>query len=144
MSKSSEIQWPPEIIYKHYDIPRLVNKCTQQCKPNLEELKEFELSTNIKNLPNSNSLRCYFNCFWIELGIMKPGSAAIDPTGFFELLDQMTEEEQDKYMKLIRGCTKRLNKIKDPIEVSYQAVLCGKENSNEVIFCCRILFRHNI
>lgn len=65
---------------------------------------------------------------------MKPGSALVDPTDFFELMDKMTTEEQDKYMKLIRGCTKRLNKIKDPTEVAYQAVVCGKENSNEVNF----------
>lgn len=100
----------------------------------MEEIKEFELKTDMKNLPNSTSLRCYFNCFWIELGILKPGSAVVNPTDFFELMDGMTEEEQNKYMILMRGCTKRLSKIKDPIEVAYQAMVCGKQNSNEVNF----------
>lgn len=71
----------------------------------------------------------------------------MNPTEFFELLDKMTEEEQNKFMILIKGCTKRLNKIKDPLEVAYQAVLCGKENSNEVIFfhkCLHNLIIHNI
>lgn len=100
----------------------------------MEEVKEFELATNMNNLPNSKSLRCYFNCCWIEVGVMRPGSAVVNPTEFFELMDKMTEEDQNNYMKLIKGCTKRLNKIKDPIEVAYQAMVCGKENSNEVIF----------
>lgn len=99
----------------------------------MEEIKKFELTTDMKNLPNSMSLRCYFHCFWVELGVLKPGSAVVDPTDFFQLMDKMTAEEQDKYMILIKGCTKRLNRIKDPIEVAYQAMVCGKENSNEVL-----------
>lgn len=86
----------------------------------------------MNNLPNSKGVRCYFLCFWIEMGIMKPGSVVVNPTDFFELMDKMTEDEQNKYIKLIKGCTKRLSKIKDPTEVAYQAVVCGKENSNEV------------
>lgn len=119
-------------MYQHYDAPGLVKQCSEQCKNDLAEVKEFELTTDMKNLPNSKGIRCYFLCFWIELGVMRPGSPIIDPTDFFELMDKMTEEEQNKYMILIKGCTKRLSKIKDPTEVAYQAVLCGKENSNEV------------
>lgn len=98
----------------------------------MDDIKEFEHTTDMNNLPNNKATRCYFHCYWIELRLMKPGSSAIDPTDFLQLMDQMTEEDQDKYMKLIKGCTKRLSKIKDPVEVAYQAVLCGKQNSNEV------------
>lgn len=64
---------------------------------------------------------------------MKPNSTEIDPSEFFDLMEQMTEEDQDKYVKLMKGCTRRLNKIKDPVEIAMQLVVCGKENSNEVI-----------
>lgn len=120
------------MVYQHYDVPRLIKRCSEQCKNDLAEIKVFELTTDMNNLPNSKGVRCYFLCFWIEMGIMKPGSVVVNPTDFFELMDKMTEDEQNKYIKLIKGCTKRLSKIKDPTEVAYQAVVCGKENSNEV------------
>lgn len=114
-------------------MPALVKKCSEKCKNNLDEVKEFEQTTDLKNLPNSEGIRCYFTCCWIELGIMKPNSTEIDPSEFFDLMEQMTEEDQDKYVKLMKGCTRRLNKIKDPVEIAMQLVVCGKENSNEVI-----------
>lgn len=114
-------------------MPTLVKKCSEMCENNLDEVKEFEQTTNLKNLPNSEGIRCYFICCWIEMGVMKPNSTQIDPSDFFDLMEQMTEEEQDRYVKLMKGCTRRLTKIKDPTEVAYQAVVCGKENSNKVI-----------
>lgn len=129
---SLSIKWPPAIVYQHYDVPGLVQRCSEKCKNNLDEVKEFEQTTDLTNLPNSEGIRCYFTCFWIELGVMQPGSPHINPSDFFELMDQMTEQEQENYLTLMKGCTKRLNKIKDPVEVSYQAMACGKQNSNEV------------
>lgn len=119
-------------MYQHYDIPKLVKNCRALCKVDVEELQEFELSTDFDHLSNTMEIRCYLHCASMELRIMKPGSSIIDPTEFFDVIDQMTEEEQNKMMKMMRGCSKRVAKIKDPVEIVYQALVCMKENANEV------------
>ncbi|XP_031626713.1 uncharacterized protein LOC116342996 [Contarinia nasturtii] len=127
-------KWPPEVVYQYYDIPTMVKTCSQRCEPNMEEIKEFELTTDLNKLPNNKNVKCYFHCLWVEAGFMKPGSAAFDPSVFFELMEKMSEEDQDKYLKITKGCAKRVSKIKDPIEVSYQTMVCCKENSNELFY----------
>lgn len=50
----------------------------------------------------------------------------IDPTEFVELMNQMTSEEQNKYLKMSKKCNK---KNKDVCEMIYQMNLCWKKNS---------------
>lgn len=119
-------------MYQHYDIPKLVKNCHDLCKVDVEELQEFELSTDFDHLPNTLEIRCYLHCATMELRIMKPGSSIIDPSEFFDVVDQMTEEEQNKIMKMVRGWSKKVAKIKDPVEIVYQALVCMKKNSAEV------------
>lgn len=100
----------------------------------------------MQNLPKSPEIRCYFYCGWIEYKLMKRGSTTFYPSTLFDLMEEMTEEEQKKYFKLIRGCAKRISRIKDPVEVSYQARVCEKENDPDVrildLFICEFDFTH--
>lgn len=116
-----------------FDIPKLISECTQECNPNLDELKLFELTPDLTNLPSSESLKCYIHCTLVHFKFLEPGSPVVDTSTFFKLIGKMTQNDQDNYLKLFHDCAKRVSKIQNPLEVAYQAMVCGKENSNEVI-----------
>lgn len=80
------------------------------------------------NLPNSRELKCYLHCLLIEFEILKENSNSVEYSKFLDALNNMTTEEQGKFLKLSRKCNK---KYKDLCEMAYQMNLCFKRNSNE-------------
>lgn len=110
----------------------MVKKCATECKTDLNEVKEFELTTDFNSLPNSPELKCYFLCGYIEVGFMKPNSPKVTPDRFLDLLNQMEKDDQRKYLTMSKGCSTKVKSIKNPTEVAYQANVCLKRNSVEV------------
>lgn len=44
----------------------------------------------------------------------------------------LTEKEQSIYLKMGKGCPKKVRRIKDPIDKIYIGQICLKENDNDV------------
>lgn len=97
-------------------------------KPNVEKLKEFELTTDFDNLPADRSLKCYLYCLMIEFEFMKPDSPAVDLTKFVGIMNDMETFEQNTYLRMFKKCNK---KYKDMCEMIYQMNVCAKKNDNE-------------
>lgn len=106
--------------------------CRDQCNTDLEEVKRFELTTDLKNLPNSRGLKCYFYCFMENCGVFKPNSTRINVQNMMDTADKLTKEELDIMFGMGRGCMKRIVNLKDPHEIAYQLNVCSKLNDNEV------------
>lgn len=115
------------MVGEYYDL-NFVQKCLDKHKPNLDDLRRLEWSQTMDNLPDSREMKCYLHCLLVELRIMKENSTTIEPTEFLGILNQMTTDEQNKYLKLTKKCNK---KNKDLCEMVYQMNLCSKRNSNE-------------
>lgn len=113
---------------EHYDVKGAVDKCLDLHKPDIKKLEEFELSTDLDNLPNDRSIKCYMYCLIMEFEMMKPDSPAIDVTKFVGIMNDMTALEQNIYLKMFRKCNK---KYKDYCEMVYQMNVCAKRNDNE-------------
>lgn len=88
----------------------MIKKCSPECKINLDEVKEFELSTDTTNLPNSSELKCYFLCAYIEFGLMEPNSPKLIPDRVFDVVNQMEKDEQRKYLVMGKGCATKIKK----------------------------------
>lgn len=97
-----------------------------------EEVQRFELSTDLKNLPDSQVLKCYIHCVMEETGAIKRNSTRINVGLMMDLINDLSREQQDIYFRMSRGCIKRTMHIKDPFQFAYIMNVCAKENDNEV------------
>lgn len=125
-------QWPPEILINACDISPIVKKCYEQCNVTSEEVQRFELTTDYDHLPHSNELKCYLHCVMASCGVFKPNSTRLDIAYMMEIVERLPREEQDIVFAMGRGCVKRIQNMKDPIEIAYTLNVCGKQNDNEV------------
>lgn len=105
----------------------VVTNCLEKHKPDIDEIRTLEWSTSMDNLPSSRALKCFLHCLMVEFRFMKEDSTTVDPTEFVEIMNHMTTEEQNKYLKMSKKCNK---KNKDLCEMVYQMNLCWKRNSN--------------
>lgn len=90
------------------------------------------MTPDVDHLPDSDELKCYFLCLYIEAHLMKPNSTAIDPSELIDLAQKLNNEEYKNLLTLSKGCLSRVRKLKKPIEIAYQLNVCGKQNSPEV------------
>lgn len=125
-------QWPPEVFNQSCNVKDIVEECRDKCNADLEEVKHFETATDLKNLPNSFALKCYFYCVMAECHVFKPNSTRLDIAYLMDLVEKLTREEQDIVFGLGRGCVKRIMHMKDPYEIAYTLNVCSKGNDNEV------------
>lgn len=109
-----------------------ISTCFDKCKPSKAEIQEFELSSDYKKLPNSKPLKCYIHCLFVEYRLFNTTTNEVDLTDFINFLSQLSEKEQNIYLKMGKGCAKKVRRIKDPIEKIYQGQICLKENDNDV------------
>lgn len=121
--------WPPAVIYNNFDIKTVVQTCLEETKLDPEIAKKFELSTDLKNLPTDRALKCYMYCQFVEFGLMTRANNNVDLSHLLDVINQMEEHEQNKYLKMSRRCT---IKNKDPCEMVYLVNACLKNNDNEV------------
>lgn len=126
------MQWPPPIFFEHYNISTGIIKCRDQCHANLREVELFEKTTDLNNLPHSDSLKCYIHCGCLQLHLMKPNSTKVDIGEFLTLMADLSDEINLKYFRMSRGCHEKIRKLKDPVEVAYQLNVCYKRNAPDV------------
>lgn len=125
-------QWPPEILLNACDFTSILKKCYQSSNVTSEEVKRFEQTSDLNNLPHSNELKLYFHCVMATCGVFKPNSTRLDIAYMMELVERLPREQQDIIFMMGRGCVKRVQNMKDPIEIAYTLNVCGKTNDNEV------------
>lgn len=109
-----------------------MKKFHSQCNSSFALIQEFELSTNLENIPKSPELKCFLYSAYVHFGYIKSNSPRLNFQSFIELASEFTDDEAKRMIKLFSGCEKRAKKSKDPIEVVYIFNACGKQNVNEV------------
>lgn len=129
---NNNLQWPPKALQDIYNSPEKIKKCHNECNSTYDIVHDFEISTNLNNLPDSNELKCYIHCAYITLGYIKPNSLKINFQSIYELSSDFTDNEVKRMTKLYAGCEKRIKKIKDLVERVYMMNVCAKQNANEV------------
>lgn len=99
-----------------------------------KEVMEFEMTEDMDHLPDSQAFKVYIRC-WGELTEgLDPKSNKVLLGKFSEYFADLTREQQEIYVRMGRGCVKRIKLIKDFLEYSYEALVCVKQNDNEVNF----------
>lgn len=111
----------------HYDF-NIVHECLLEHKPDLEKLYIFEYSNSLENLPNDRNIKCYVRCLFVKFGLFEENSTVLQPVKFLEAMNEMTIDEQNRYLKMGKKCIK---KNKDLCEMGFQQVLCYKKKSLE-------------
>lgn len=121
------------------NVSEVIKYCFQKCPVDPEELKLFELSTDLNHLPNSYLLKCYIHCTMEETGAIKRNSTKINVGQMMDTINQLPKEQQDILFAMGRGCVRRIMNIKDPLQYAYILNVCAKENDNEVRECSLFL-----
>lgn len=114
--------------------PRIntTNICREQCRVDLSEVRYFEMTTDLKNLPNSKELKCYMYCFMVACRVFKPDSWRLNTIYLMEQIEKLPKYAQDILFGMGRGCIRRIVNLRDPYEIAYTMNVCSKENDNEV------------
>lgn len=80
---------------EYFDIEGTVKLCHEKCKVDLEEVKRFELTTDLGNLPKGPELKCYFYCVMETCGVFKTNSTQLNVAFMMDLIEKLPREEQD-------------------------------------------------
>lgn len=128
-----QFQFPPyAAIYKHYDVAHINKVCLEKSGVSIKEIEEFENAEDLKHLPDSPALRIWFRCVAEAVERVEPNTNKPILTKALDFVADLNEEEKLIYIKMNKGCSKRLKAIKDLLEYTYQLNVCYKENDNEV------------
>lgn len=129
-------QWPSKEMTNSMEeiCPRVntTDMCRDQCNVNLDEVKRFELTTDLTNLPNSKELKCYLHCFMSACLVFTPNSLRLNVVFMMEQIEKLPRYQQDILFGMGRGCIRRTMHLKDRVEIAYVLNVCSKENDNEV------------
>ncbi len=119
-------------LLKHYDggVP---DRCEQRTGVDRREIMEFEMTTDLDHLPDSDVLKAYILCYSEEHEFVdkKSPKIVIGGRGGSYIID-ITKEEANLYLGMMKGCVKKLRGITDRKELAYQLQVCWKTNDNEV------------
>lgn len=88
-------QWPPKELNEDCDIEGSIKLCHERCKVDLGEVKRFELSTDLGNLPNSQELKCYLYCFMESCGVFQKNSTRLNLEFVMNKIEKLPREKQD-------------------------------------------------
>lgn len=98
-----------------------------------KELEEFEMTEDLEHLPDSHELKLYLRCGGELTDGLDTKSNKVLLGKFAEYFADLSREQQEIYVRMGRGCAKRIKNIKDRLDFFYEAVVCFKQNDNEVI-----------
>lgn len=121
-----------DIVRKHYDVDNVVKICYEKSGVDKSELHEFEVTTDLKNIPNSHALKVYLRCCGELSNAIDTQSNKILLTNFLKYLDDLPLPYQLIYINMTKGCMARAGKVTDPLEYPYAFAICCKKNDNEV------------
>lgn len=122
-------KWPPRLIFELYDVEQMQANCNAETNIDRKLLEEFETTRDLKNLPDTRELRCYFYCMLKQIGFMKENSTETHPQAVITVLEKLHPDDFERYIKMNRKCT---NKQKEPCDKAYAYNKCWKLNSPEV------------
>ncbi|XP_037038742.1 uncharacterized protein LOC119076162 [Bradysia coprophila] len=122
---------PMEKVRKHYDIDYYVKTCYERTGADWNELHEFEITTDLEHVPNSHSIKLFFRCFGEVSESVDTKSNKLNFSKFLDHWADLTQAEQEIYLKMGKGCIRRAKSITDRLEFSYSITLCAKQNDNE-------------
>lgn len=88
-------------------------------------VRDFSDGDDFDNLPTDYTLKDYMLCCAIEYGLMKEGSPNINLESMIEYINTLEPYYQEIYFGFNKKCG---NKLKDPREKIYAALLCYKKN----------------
>lgn len=125
-------QWPPKVLRDLYNNPEFIKDNHNECNSSFAIIQEFELTKDLKNIPDSKEIKCYLYRAYVHYGYIKPNSPKLNFQPFLELMSETTDDDAKRMAKLFAGCEKRARKSKDPVEVVYIFNACGKQNVNDV------------
>lgn len=90
------------------------------------------MTEDLEHLPNSQAIKSYLRCYAEINEIVDTKSNKMLVGKFGELLIELTSEQKEIYLRMSKGCAKRLREVKDPLEFTYGLYVCFKQNDNEV------------
>lgn len=97
-----------------------------------KELVEFEMTEDLEHLPNSRAIKIYFLCFGELMGALDRKSNKVLLGKVSEFFADLSREQQEIYVRMGRGCVKRVRPITDLLDFAYVGAVCFKQNDNEV------------
>lgn len=113
----------------------MVKTCYNKSGADRKELIEFEMSDDWEHLPNSHALKLFLRCQAELVQGVEPKSNKILLSKFTDFFSELTHEQQELYLRMGRGCVKRVRGINDRLEFIYLLTVCIKQNDNEVNSC---------
>ncbi|XP_037041200.1 uncharacterized protein LOC119077924 [Bradysia coprophila] len=120
--------WPPQLIIDMFaDKLHQIRQCQDEHNIDARTLIEFEESSDLKNLPNDQSLKCFMLCTYKVFKLVVPDSPKLQLVEFFGALSTLEYDARTIYLKMASGCKLR---SKDMCEAVYQVNVCMKKNYN--------------
>lgn len=119
-------------VRKHYDLDHVLNLCYGKSGADKNELHEFEVTTDLEHLPNSNAMKEYLRCFAEVTEAVETQSNRVLLTKVLKYLDDLTTAQRMIYINMSKGCLTRAGKVTDRLEYTYVLAVCCKQNDNEV------------
>ncbi|XP_037046033.1 uncharacterized protein LOC119081337 [Bradysia coprophila] len=121
--------WPPQMIIDHFaDTLPQVRLCQDEYNIDARTLIEFEESSDLNNLPNDRSLKCYMLCTYKAFKLIVPESTKLQVVELFGTISNLDYDARTIYLKMTSGCSKI--RSKDLCEAVYIMNVCMKKNYN--------------
>ncbi|XP_037047823.1 uncharacterized protein LOC119082398 [Bradysia coprophila] len=125
-------KFPPlTTVVKHFDLNHIVTNCYERSGVDKKELIEFEMSEDMEHLPNSTAIKTYLRCFGELSESLEEKSNKLLLGKMSAYFAELTKEEQEIYLGMVKGCVKRAKPIRDLLEFPYNLTVCFKRNDNQ-------------
>ncbi|KAG4076091.1 hypothetical protein HA402_011437 [Bradysia odoriphaga] len=125
-------KWPPQIIVDTYGHALAqVRNCQEEYNIDARTIIEFEDSSDLNDLPNDRSLKCFLLCTYNAFKLVVPDSTKLQVVELLGAISKMEYDDRTSYLKMTSGCKLR---SKDLCEAVYQLNVCMKKNNNDYYY----------